>query len=117
MTVQKMGSRFPQLFSHCPVWVWNWFLSLKRMWLTLPQQNTPKSSVVPGGHSWSQDCGEVNTGELGSPAVPKLHILRYSEVFKDEVMWHLLIWSCGPCCGDIQLQVGSDGLGDLTHLQ
>lgn len=40
MAVQKVGSRFPQPFSHSPVWMWSWFLSLKRMWLTLPQHKT-----------------------------------------------------------------------------
>lgn len=85
------------------------------MWLTLPQlqdqtqHNNTNSSVVPAG------CGEVDTRELGSPAFPELHILRSSEVLKNEIRWHLLIWSCGH--GDIELQVGFDNLGDLSQLQ
>lgn len=52
----------------------------------------------------------MDTGELGSPAVPRLHTLRSSEVLKNEIMWHSLR------CGDIQLQVGSDDLGDLSMI-
>lgn len=60
-------------------------------------------------------CGEVDTREVGCPAVPELHILGSSEVFRNEITWHLLIWFCGH--GDIQLQAGFDDLGDLSQLQ
>lgn len=69
-------------------------LSLKRMWLTLPQprDQTLHNAVlfqqgIPGAMVWR--------GELGSAAGPELHTLRSLEMFRNEItaLADMVLWA------------------------